>query len=199
MIMVRRRLNRQRVQLTDEGVVRLAEKKQNPAKKPSLRTIDASHAPSGSLSNTFRPVTPPKITRKTPAFVGNGEASPSLPIHISTKSVTDITLTNVITNLRPGAAFWLLRELELHEYYSKQYPFQVLKGAWSPRLHEPDFKVGTMVMYIGERRIDELDSRGRDIREIRHIFMIGTGQYVLTDLNTLGTSDQLALAVLMGE
>lgn len=56
-----------------------------------------------------------------------------------------------------------------------------------------------MVMYIGERRIDELDSRGRDIREIRHIFMIGTGQYVLTDLNTLGTSDQLALAVLMGE
>lgn len=114
-----------------------------------------------------------------------------LPRHLGYCELTAET-SRWLSEIEPGQALQLKCPIVMDEFASRDYPFQIVRPVinyaqgGTPEPQAVIAKAGTLVIYLNEQRVDERDPKDRMIRAFRHLFIIGSGRYVVVDLNILG-------------
>ena len=88
-----------------------------------------------------------------------------------------------------GKLFSILTNMEVMEFprnvrpHEFRYVFETWMNPGAPGSPTKIFKLGSLAVYAGPVRVDEIDSRGHTISCLRHSFIIEGGRYMTTNLN----------------
>lgn len=178
----RHRLRKSKVEWTDRGRTE-GRVKVETAERRTLNTLNREHGRQNvkGEKELYRPV-----------MVENPGVQVKVPRYKRAPTVTLATMETVVPLLRPGQAFKLKTALEFDMHSSEDYPFQIAAEHY-PREWDNEYDVnketiarkGAMALYLGAQRIDERMSKGDIVRQHRHLFVVGSGRYVILDLNLL--------------
>jgi len=87
----------------------------------------------------------------------------------------------------PGAAWIVIRKLNhvTIDVNTVKPPHPVL----TTRRGNTAFVPGTLAMYVGQIRVSE-QGRKKTLSVLHHVFIVGTGQYIIPDISCLVPSDE---------